>query len=414
MTRYGQTVISRETRVLLTTIVVAVVALWLLARIRFQERPVTADPVPPVLAQLRPQSSFDDLARLMADMRSVIGAWTFVTEGGYPALRVRQDAAVTLAPVESNLRLAFDSPTGLAVIRIPGSDSPGLLPWVPRVLDYPRYLIAADFTGERLSLRPVFVSGLFPMQSVLWNGDLWQLPDAVAIEPGTFVFTTDGAFAGLAVRTGTNVALVPPTPLLKTVEQMLQRGVKEPPSIGLTVQSLTAPIAAATGASEGMVVTAVDRSGPAAGLVTPTDVIQAVNGRSVPTLDHWRSLVERLSPGETVQLRVRRGGASHDVPVTTAERDSLVQMAPAGDRSIGLGLRLRTLPKIGAEVVAVDHASSAALAGVQPGDVVTVAGSLSTPTAAQVVRAFRDLDADRALLVALRRGDESHVMALRK
>ena len=70
----GQPVISRETRRLLITIVLAVTALWVLARIRFQERPVASTPVPNVLAQLRPTSSYADLARLIADIRPLITA----------------------------------------------------------------------------------------------------------------------------------------------------------------------------------------------------------------------------------------------------------------------------------------------------------------------------------------------------
>ena len=70
----GQPVISRETRRLLITVVAAVATLWVLARIRFQERPVTSTPVPNVLAQLRPSSSYADLARLIADIRPTIVA----------------------------------------------------------------------------------------------------------------------------------------------------------------------------------------------------------------------------------------------------------------------------------------------------------------------------------------------------
>ena len=44
--------VSRETRLLLTAGVLAVAALWLLARIRFPERPATPNPVPAVLSQL--------------------------------------------------------------------------------------------------------------------------------------------------------------------------------------------------------------------------------------------------------------------------------------------------------------------------------------------------------------------------
>ena len=44
--------VSRETRSLLTAGVMAVAALWLLARMRFPEHPVTPNPVPSVLSQL--------------------------------------------------------------------------------------------------------------------------------------------------------------------------------------------------------------------------------------------------------------------------------------------------------------------------------------------------------------------------
>jgi hypothetical protein len=44
--------VSRETRLLLAAGVMAVAALWLLARIRFPERPVSPNPVPSVLSQL--------------------------------------------------------------------------------------------------------------------------------------------------------------------------------------------------------------------------------------------------------------------------------------------------------------------------------------------------------------------------
>src|SRR5687768_14568760 len=54
--------ISRETRLLLITALLAVATLWVLARIRFPDRPVTADPVTPVLTQIASIPRFTDLA----------------------------------------------------------------------------------------------------------------------------------------------------------------------------------------------------------------------------------------------------------------------------------------------------------------------------------------------------------------
>jgi hypothetical protein len=401
------------------TVVVSVLALWLLARIRFQERPVTADPVPPVLAQLRPQSSFDDLARSIAEMRPAIAASVYALDGGRPALRFREDASVTLAPVEAATRLAFDRPTRLTIVRSSSADVPGLMPWVPRLLDYPRYLVVAEFTAGNLALRPVFVGGLYATQSPLWAGDIWVLPAAAAIEPGTFVFTVEGALAGLAIGHNERTAIVPATHLMKTAEQLLRDANHEPGEMGVSVQPLTPPIASATGASTGVVVTSVDPSDAAAAVLAVTDVIEAVNGQNIVTPEHWRARAERLRAGDTVSLRVRRGGAVRDVQVTAVQMGSSPSRTapssptpPADDAS--LGMRLRTIPRSGAEVLSVEPSSSAARASIQPGDVITVAGQQINPTPAQITRAFAALPDGGRLLVAFTRGNEHRVVVLEK
>jgi hypothetical protein len=413
MAKYSEPVVSRETRLLLTTIVVSVLALWVLARIRFQERPVNADPVPPVLAQLRPQSSFDDLARSIAEMRPSIAASVFALDGARPALRFRPDAAMTLGPVDAALRTAFDQPTGLAVLRSEPADSPGLMPWAPRVLDYPRYLVAAEFTEEKLALRPVFIGGLFAAPSTLWGGDLWRLPRAAAIQPGTFVFTSEGAFAGLAVREDDGAALVPATHLLRMADDLLRNGARRPGHIGVSVQSLTGPIAAATGVASGIVVTWIDADGPASGILAPFDVIESVDGQDVRTPEQWRARVERLSAGEPLSLRIRRDGTVRDAQVQAVAAVSS-PTASAAEPTPALGLTLRSIPKVGAEVTAVEPSSRAAAAGLQPGDVITIAGEQSHPTAAQLTQAFAALPEGGSLLLALSRGRERHVFALQK
>jgi hypothetical protein len=42
--------VSRETRMLITTIVISIVALWVLSRVRFPDREAATAPVPPILA----------------------------------------------------------------------------------------------------------------------------------------------------------------------------------------------------------------------------------------------------------------------------------------------------------------------------------------------------------------------------
>jgi hypothetical protein len=64
--------ISRDTRLLLLTACIAVAALWVLARLRFPERPVTANPIPPLLTQLAPRASLEDLASEVAQLQPFV------------------------------------------------------------------------------------------------------------------------------------------------------------------------------------------------------------------------------------------------------------------------------------------------------------------------------------------------------
>ena len=76
---------------------------------------------------------------------------------------------------------------------------------------------------------------------------------------------------------------------------------------------------AVTAKPEGALVVAVAADVPAAGKIQPTDVIAAVDGKLVRTPDDLRRLIGEREPGETVRLRVRRGGATREVEVGTIE-----------------------------------------------------------------------------------------------
>jgi Lon-like protease len=70
---------------------------------------------------------------------------------------------------------------------------------------------------------------------------------------------------------------------------------------------------------EGALVTAVAQDAPANGKLEATDVIVAVDGSPVKTPQDLRRLIGEHEPGDTVQLRVRRGGATRDLEVGTIE-----------------------------------------------------------------------------------------------
>ena len=408
MPAYGHPVITRETRRLLVTILVSLTALWVLARVRFQERPSSATPVPTVLAQLRPTAAYTDLAGAIADVRPGIVAAMSTSEGS-AALRIGQDAGITLAPGRADTVIATDRATGLAIVRRTVGEVSGPMPWVPRLLDYPRYLIAVDAAGSNVTLRPVFVGGLFPSESPLWSGQLWEVPPSTPITPGTFVFSIEGALVGVCVHHNGGPAIVP-APLLSATWERLQAYGLAAGDIGVAIQPLTPAIASAIGTAAGVVVSAVDPVGAAAGALVPTEVIEAVDGENVPTPEHWRARIARARAGDVLTLRIRSREGMREVPVVAAP---LVAVAvPAEDRT--LGLSLRTIPKIGTQVLSVQPQSRGAKAGLRAGDVITVVDGSRAPTSVQLTRSFSALPENGSLLLAVTRGPEHRVVVLEK
>jgi hypothetical protein len=419
--------VSRETRLLLTAGVLAVAALWLLARIRFPERPVTPNPVPSVFSQLASGPKYDDLAGEIAQLQTrlqpsllALGVASASPDSPQAAhstagIRLRDDLGVTWIPPGSNqapgndaIILAHDAASGLAVARVPiaVSTSPAIT-WTPRQLQQSRYLIASDVSSQGVSLRPVFVGSLEPIESPLWSERLWAVSARTDLAPGSFVFTSSAELVGLVIAYGGRLAIVPGATVLAEADRLLATPPGPAGTVGIEVQDLTPPIAAVTGAGVGVVVTWVDADGAGREQVMVGDVIEAIDGLALSSRRQWDVRMARLSVGETLMLRLRRNGELGDV--------ALVGRAPAArpeSRSLGLTLRART--KIGAEVVRVERASAADRAGLAVGDVITLVATVQAPTPAQVVQSFGSVDQGQRLMVAVTRGDAHFVTTLER
>lgn len=435
--------VSRETRLLLITALLAIAALWVLARIRFPDRPAAPNPVQPLLTQLAPRPSFDDLASEIADLYprldplllavqldppgppeldakgeagpSVPRTADAAGDRARPALRVRDDVAVVLLEAGAGRRtaeygttlIARDPGSGLAVVRVPGVPTPRPVLWSSGQMQRPRYVIATDTSSGAVSLYPVFVASMHPMASARWPGQLWRVPAQSDLVSGAFVFTQDAMFAGLVVGQGGGRALVPAENVLAEAERLLARSGKIPGQLGIEVQALTPPIARATGAATGVVVTWVDAGGPAAGILETGQVIETADGALVPTEEHWDALTGRLAAGQAITLGVRAGGERRDVPLVAT-------VPPAPPDRPSLGLTLRTVAGTGAEVLGVDRGSVADKAGLVTGDVMTRIADIRAPTPGQVRQRFNASLDGQPVLVAFTRGGTHHVRALEK
>lgn len=406
---------SRETRHLLFAALAALVALWVLARLRYPERVPTANPIPPILSQLSARSGFTDLetdvARAQTRLESALLSLSLGASGRSPhvALRISDaDALVLLDPrsrtLPDGLR-AFDRATGLAVVPAPRDERAVLpLPWNGTPANGGRYLLAAMPASPRPWLRPVFIGAVASQTHSGWSSDVWALPEGHELSAGTLLFTYEGELAGAVTRDAGGTVIVPGEVLLNDARQLRLQGGTSRLDLGVEVQPLTHALRGATGADSGAIVSWVEPGGPSAAHVRIGDVIEALNGTAIRSARDWQVRAARLS-GTMATLSVRREGTVREIVVEVEEQ------AP---RSPALGLSLRTVPGVGSEVLQVDAGSAAAQAGLERGDLIVAAGRTRAPSPAVITRAFDASDAGNPLLVGVARGESHHVLALVK
>jgi PDZ domain-containing protein len=413
--------VSRETRRLLAAAVIAFLALSVLARIRFPDRPPTPNPVAPVFTQLLPRPGFADLASELAQLRQRIDPFLTQIEtasrlsGTYTsrtALRVGARSVAVLSSGDmvrpDEVLIAHDRATGLALLR--GTATPvEPRPWNPDRVDEPAFLVSAVRSQEGILLQPLYIASMqTATDGVLWPGPIWTVPAEVTLSPGTFMFSTDGELVGVAIERSGAAAIVPAPTLLNAV-RMLQAAPLAPTGwLGIEVQPITDDLVAAVARSEGLVVTWIDPSSPAIRDVKVGDVIEALNDSDVSSPNRWSAVVNRMSAGDTVSIRLARSGTTHHVTLTVASAPSDESSEPGA-----LGLTLRRV-RAGSEVVAVDPGSVGASAGMSGGDVIHMAGGVAAPTPAQIRAAFQTSDPGRPLLIGVTRGDTHRVVVLRK
>jgi hypothetical protein len=432
---FSHTRISRETRRLLLAALMAFVVLWLLARVRSTDDARPQGPVQPILDQLAPGPTFSGLAsevsrvldRLQPSLLVVstsavaddaIGTGpvdSLRSLGAGPqnvaALRVTSTLAIALLRLAADERIpdldivASDAASGLRLLNVQAAEvAPLADAWRPQRPEDARYLWATTTSASRVSLRPVFVASLEPITRPAWSGQIWRTASPADLEPGSFVFTTAGDLAGLVIDDSGDRAIVGPDVLKVAIDRLRDSPDRGRAQLGLAVQPLTRRLAAATGATGGVVVSWVDPEGPSAGALHVGDVIEEADGERL-TYQQWAVRSARLVPGEAITVRARRGGDVQEIGVVAA--------APRPQSGVAaLGLTLRALPGVGSEVVRVTPLTAAHRAGLEAGDVITLAGAITAPTPGQIRDAFAADPEGQGMLVAVTRGTSHRVLVV--
>ena len=410
--------ISRKPGRLLVAALVALVLVWIMARIRFTDDAPPQVAGQPLLGPLASRAALADLALEVARIETRVQPSLYVADiemgakqmpRRIVALRVSDTEAIALLPFDRSDSsrdvgvIKADPASGLVLLQSAGSPgSVSLAPRTPQRQQDSRFLLATSATADDVGLRPVFIPALQPVTRPAWSSPIWKPPSGTELEPGSFVFTPNGDFAGLVIDDADGPAIVRGDVLTAEIDRLRKRPTSAPGQLGIDVQPLTPAVAHATGSAGGVVVTWVDRHGAAAGLLIAGDVIEEVNGERL-TADSWAVRARRIAAGEQVTLRVRRGEMREVAVIAGASNPPGVE---------GLGLTIRALPGIGSEVVHLVPFAAAHRSGLEPGDVITLAGDTQAPTPAQVRAAYGAQREGRGVLLALVRGNTHRIVVL--
>ena len=217
------------------------------------------------------------------------------------------------------------------------------------------------------------------------------------------IYSQSGGFQGLAFAIPVDVAL-------RIKDQIVAHGKVEHARLGVTLQDLSAPLAASFGlnAPDGALVSSVmpDSAAAKAGL-KPGDVITGVDGEPVRVAGDVSSRVGLARPGDKLKLELWRDKSRLSETVALGRADKDVQEASAPAERGSLGLALRPLERQELRGSGLDHGlliervtGPAQLAGVQPGDVLLALNGKPVKDIDQVRDAMKDKPKQVALLVS--------------
>jgi len=262
------------------------------------------------------------------------------------------------------------------------------------------------------------------------------------INPGNSggpLFDVDGRVVGMNTLInafGRGLAFAIPSNMLKSVsQQLIERGKVVRPWLGIRIETLGEDPTLRDqmqGIEKGVVIKSIEPETPAyKSDLRPADVITAVDDQPVTTAGQLQKLILTKKVGQTVTLSLWRNGKTIKVQVTTGElpsageasRNPVEEQGQPGEHESGVfGLRLEDLTKetadrvgskqsAGAVVTEVEPGSPAAIAEMQPNDVITEIDGKSVSDAASARKLLHQHDRNKTVLLFLeRKGQKTYAV----
>ncbi len=239
-----------------------------------------------------------------------------------------------------------------------------------------------------------------------------------------------GINSQILTPTGGNIGLgfaIPSNMARQVMDQLKTDGKVSRSKLGVTIQNVTADIAASLKLADvsGALVSGVEPGSAAARAgLRQGDVIIALNGEKLADNNMLRNRVAGTKPGSTVALEILREGRKETLQATLdakePERAGRSTSGEGADAS-GFGMTVRPLTpeaardlelngrREGVVIQDVDPDGAAAAAGLQPGDVIVQVNGQAVKSTSELKSAL-GLASDRpALLLVARKGGESFV-----
>jgi serine protease Do len=321
-----------------------------------------------------------------------------------------------------------DPQEDVALLKIDASGLPAVQIGDPSTLKVGQWVIAVGSPfGFDNSVTAGIVSAM--SRSLPDSGYVPFIQTDVAVNPGNSggpLFNLDGQVVGINSqiysRNGGYMGLsfAIPIDLAMKVKGDLQRyGKVTHGRLGITIQSVTPDLATSFGLKKpvGARVSAVEDNSPAARAgVEPGDIILDYDGKDIAQSSDLPRLVGETKPGAHATLRLWRDGALRIVAIIVGEMPaeqlaSTDESAQANSGKLGLTVRplsgeeRRQMHEKGGLLVEEAH-GVAALAGVQPGDVVL---ALNGEPVGSVAQLRRLLDQSRKHVALLLKRDQGTI-----
>src|SRR5690242_108796 len=297
--------------------------------------------------------------------------------------------------------IGADKRTDIALIKIDARNLPALDMSSPPPVKKGEWVVAIGSPfGFENSVSAGIVSGL---HRALPGGQMTPfIQTDVAVNPGNSggpllntagqvvgvnsqIYSRSGGFMGLSFAIPADVAA-------KVADQLRTTGKVAHGRIGVGIQPIDQSLAQSFGLpdSDGALVGTVEKDSPAsrAGFKSG-DIIRKIDGEAVTDSTDVTSRIGNMAPGTKANIEVWRDGKPVNLTATIGSWDKGEQVASNDESSAShakLGLAVRPLTsdekqEVGHGGLVVENASGpAALAGIQPGDVIVSVGTTKVTT----------------------------------